>query len=57
MHTVVPDPDDEADARRLFGTPKNNLGRADLPTLGFTIVSHAVETDEGTNWTGRDRVG
>ncbi len=53
VHTVVPDPDDESDTRRLFGTPKNNLGRADLPTLSFTIVSHPIDTDEGTAWTGR----
>lgn len=51
VHTVVADPDD--DMRRLFGTPKNNLGRTDLPTLSFTIVSHPVETDDGTAWTGR----
>ena len=51
VHTVVPDPDD--DIRRLFGTPKNNLGRTDLPTLAFTIQSHPIDTDEGTAWTGR----
>ena len=53
VHTVVPDPDDESDTRRLFGTPKNNLGRADLPTLSFAVVSHPIDTDEGTAWTGR----
>lgn len=53
VHTVVPDPEDETDTRRLFGTPKNNLGRTDLPTLAFTIVSHPIETDDGTAWTGR----
>ena len=53
VHTVVPDPDDDTDTRRLFGTPKNNLGRGDLPTLTFTIASHAIDTDEGTAWTGR----
>ena len=51
VHTVVPDPDDET--RRLFGTPKNNLGRTDLPTLSFTVVGFPVETDDGTAWTGR----
>ena len=45
VHTVVPDPDDETGNRRLFGTPKNNLGRSDLPTLGFTIDSFSVPTD------------
>lgn len=53
VHTVVPDPDDDTDTRKLFGTPKNNLGRGDLPTLTFTIASYAIETNEGTAWTGR----
>ena len=53
VHTVVPDPDDDTDTRKLFGTPKNNLGRGDLPTLTFTIASHPIDTDEGTAWTGR----
>jgi 5S rRNA maturation endonuclease (ribonuclease M5) len=52
VHTVVPDPDDEEDRRRLFGTPKNNLGRTDLPTFSFTIESHRIDTDEGDAWTG-----
>jgi AAA domain len=52
VHTVVPDPDDER--HRLFGTPKNNLGRSDLPTLGFGIDSYPVETSGGDPaWTGR----
>lgn len=51
VHTVIRDPDDED--RRLFGTPKNNLGRSDLPTLPFTIESFAVPTDEGTAYTGK----
>jgi AAA domain-containing protein len=53
VHTVVLDPDDETEHRRLFGTPKNNLGRSDLPTLAFTIASHPVETEDGTAWTGK----
>jgi AAA domain/Toprim domain len=53
VHTVVPDPDDETNSRKLFGTPKNNLGRADLPTLGFTIDSYPVETEDDIAWTGR----
>ena len=53
VHTVVPDPDDESDQRRLFGTPKNNLGRLDLPTLAFTITGHQLETDDGPTWTSR----
>ncbi|WP_430297997.1 bifunctional DNA primase/polymerase [Sinomonas sp. B1-1] len=52
VHSVIPDPDDDTNARRLFGTPKNNLGRADLPTLAFTVETSAVQTDDGTAWTG-----
>jgi len=54
VHTCIPDPDDETQERRLFATSKNNLGRLDLPVLGFTITGHAVETeDDGIAWTGR----
>lgn len=54
VHTCIPDPDDDTLNRKLFATSKNNLGRLDLPVLGFTITSHAVETeDDGTAWTGR----
>jgi len=55
VHTVIYDPDDESNTRRLFGTPKNNLGRSDLPTLSFTIDSFAVPIDAGNDlaWTGR----
>lgn len=53
VHTAVPDPDDETDTRRLFGTPKNNLGPTDMPTLAFTMAPYAVETDDGTAWTGK----
>lgn len=53
VHTVMPDPDDDTGARKLFATPKNNLGRADLPMVSFTIVSHAFETVDGTAYTGR----
>jgi hypothetical protein len=49
---VMADPDQED--RRLLGTPKNNMGRADLPTLAFRIVGAKVaETAEGAVWTGR----
>jgi hypothetical protein len=39
----------------LFGTPKNNLGRSDLPTFSFTIESFPVAVDDGNDlaWTGR----
>ena len=46
------DPDDEGS--RILGQPKNNLGRTDLPTLTFRIVSaHVADTEEGPVWTGR----
>jgi hypothetical protein len=49
---VMVDPHDEQ--TRLLGTPKNNLGRSDLPTLAFTIDGAKVaETAEGDVWTGR----
>lgn len=49
---VMCDPDDET--TRLLGQPKNNLGRADLPTLTFRIESaHVADTDEGAVWTGK----
>ena len=55
VHTVIYDPDNESNSRRLFGTPKNNLGRSDLPTLSFTIDPFAFEIDDGNAlaWTGR----
>ncbi len=49
---VVPDPDDDSDRRRLFGTPKNNVGRDDLPTLAYVIDGAAVETEDGLSSTG-----
>lgn len=49
---VMTDPEDES--VRLLGTPKNNLGRTDLPTLAYRIEGHHVgDTDEGPVWTGR----
>lgn len=53
VHTVIPDPDDEKGERRLFGTPKNNLGRSDLPTLTFSMESWRYETDDGPGYTAR----
>lgn len=40
---VMPDP--EVSARRLFGTPKNNLG-GDMPTLTYSIESRFVGIDD-----------
>ena len=49
---VLRDPDDEA--RRLVGVGKNNLGRVDLPTLGFTIREVKVaDSPEGDVMTGQ----
>lgn len=46
--------DSEDEAKRYLGQPKNNLGRTDLPTLGYTIQSvHVDDTPEGPVWTGR----
>jgi hypothetical protein len=53
VHTVIKDPDDETEARRLFGTPKNNLGRTDLPVMSFTITGWDYDTDEGPGSTGQ----
>jgi hypothetical protein len=54
VHTVISDPEDETNRRRLFGTPKNNLGRSDLPTFSFVIDSFPIETpDDDVAWTGR----
>lgn len=42
------------DGVRLFATPKNNVGRDDLPTLTYRVESVPVETTEdGTADTGR----
>lgn len=60
VSVVVPDPDDETDQRRLFGTPKNNLGRTDLPTLTYQIVGWSTVIDGevigsgAVNWIGED---
>lgn len=51
VHTVLRDPDD--DTRRLFGTPKNNLGRDDLPLMSFTVVGHEIASDDGPIQTSR----
>jgi hypothetical protein len=50
---VVPDPEDEDGQRRLFGTPKNNLGPTNLPLLPFAVVGHPIDSADGTVWTGR----
>jgi len=53
VHTVVPDPDDETGQRRLFGTPMNNMGRTDDPTLSFTVETALIPTEDGDAPIGR----
>jgi AAA domain len=53
VHTVIKDPDDETETRRLFGTPKNNLGRTDLPVMSFTITGWVYDTADGLGTTGQ----
>lgn len=49
---VMMDPEDEH--RRLLGLAKSNLGRTNVPTLAFQVVSQRVATTpEGDIWTGR----
>lgn len=46
--------DNEDESKRYLGQPKNNLGRTDLPTLGYSIEGVRVaDTDEGPVYTGR----
>jgi hypothetical protein len=52
VNFMILDPDDAS--MRLLGTPKNNLGRTDLPTLTFTIEGLMVaQTDGEEIWTGK----
>lgn len=53
VHTAIRDPDDDTGQRRLFGTPKNNLGRDDLATLSFTTETFTYDTDDGPGSVGR----
>lgn len=53
VSVVVSDPDDDDGRRRLFSTPKNNLGRGDLPSLAFTVEDTAIPTDDGAAHVGR----
>lgn len=57
VNTVLVDPDDETGGRRLFGTPKSNLGRSDLPVLSFTVGGWQYATDDGPGWTGQLALG
>jgi hypothetical protein len=54
---VVPDPDDETGGQRLFGVPKNNLGRSDLPSIRFTIQGTVIQTADGPSDVGAVAIG
>lgn len=56
VFTVMTDPDDETEKRRLFGIAKSNLGRTDLPVEVFEIERVDIPTDEGPAQTGRIRI-
>lgn len=38
--------DDSGDGSCVISQAKNNLGRLDLPSLGYRIESHTIETDD-----------
>ena len=48
VSTVIRDPNDDTGRRRIFATPKSNLGRDDLPLLPFTIAGHTFTADGHT---------
>jgi hypothetical protein len=60
VYIVLDDDTDEDGARRLLGTPKNNLGRNDLPLQQFTVVGYSFDVgDERIDtarieWGGQD---
>lgn len=56
VFTVMIDPDDETERRRLFGIAKSNLGRTDIPVEVFEIERMDIPTDEGPAQTGRIRI-
>ncbi|WP_182354210.1 AAA family ATPase [Flaviflexus huanghaiensis] len=51
--SVVPDPDDETEQRRLFGVVKNNLARVTPSSTAFTVESAPLDLDGETITTGR----
>ena len=57
VNVVVKDTDDETGRRRLFATPKSNLGPDDLPLLAFTITGHEIPTAEGPAFAIADSMG
>lgn len=56
VFTVMIDPDDDTERRRLFGIAKSNLGRTDIPVEVFVIEPMDIPTDEGPASTSRIRI-
>jgi hypothetical protein len=56
VFTVMIDPDDETEKRRLFGIAKSNLGRTDIPVEVFEIEHVDIPTNEGPASTSRIRI-
>lgn len=44
---VIRDPNDDTSRTRIFATPKNNLGRDDLPLMPFTIEGYRFPAPDG----------
>lgn len=51
---VIRHPDDPE--RRVFGTPKNNLGPDTLPPIGYRIVGHQYDIDSVEAWTSKVQI-
>ena len=47
VSTVIRDPNDDTGRTRIFGTPKSNLGRDDLPLLPFQLSEHTFRNKTG----------
>ena len=47
VSTVIRDPNDDTGKTRIFGTPKSNLGRDDLPLLPFQLSEHTFRNKAG----------
>jgi hypothetical protein len=47
VSTVIRDPSDDTGRTRIFGTPKSNLGRDDLPLLPFQLAEHTFPNKAG----------
>lgn len=56
VFTVMTDPEDETERRRLFGIAKSNLGRTDIPVEVFEIERVDIPTNSGPASTSRIRI-